>query len=72
MPPTVPVSRRSWRTAIARRNVSRWSLQIGAEPIDAGPLRNARYSEPAGMLLVQLANAQELGGRIGMALVHYG
>jgi len=31
------------------------------EPIDAGPLRNARYVEPAGMLLVQLAYAQQMG-----------
>lgn len=31
------------------------------EPIDAGPLRNARYIEPAGMLLVQLAYAQQMG-----------
>lgn len=31
------------------------------DPIDAGPLRNARYIEPAGMLLVQLAYAQQMG-----------
>jgi 8-hydroxy-5-deazaflavin:NADPH oxidoreductase len=31
------------------------------EPIDAGPLKNARYVEPAGMLLVQLAYAQQMG-----------
>lgn len=35
--------------------------ETGAEPIDAGPLKNARYVEPAGMLLVQLAYAQQMG-----------
>ena len=31
------------------------------DPIDAGPLSNARYIEPAGMLLVQLAYVQQMG-----------
>jgi 8-hydroxy-5-deazaflavin:NADPH oxidoreductase len=35
--------------------------ETGCEPIDAGPLKNARYVEPAGMLLVQLAYAQQMG-----------
>ncbi|MBC8050409.1 MAG: NADPH-dependent F420 reductase [Chitinophagales bacterium] len=38
---------------------------IGAAPADAGPLSNARYTEPLGMLLVQLAYMQKLGVRIG-------
>jgi 8-hydroxy-5-deazaflavin:NADPH oxidoreductase len=38
------------------------------EAIDAGPLRNARYIEPAGMLLVQLAYGQQMG-QIAMKLL---
>ncbi|NJN56789.1 MAG: NADPH-dependent F420 reductase [Leptolyngbyaceae cyanobacterium SL_5_9] len=38
------------------------------EPIDAGPLRNARYVEPAGMLLVQLAYVQQMG-QVAMKLL---
>jgi predicted dinucleotide-binding enzyme len=29
--------------------------EVGVEPIDAGPLKNARFLEPAMMLLIQLA-----------------
>jgi 8-hydroxy-5-deazaflavin:NADPH oxidoreductase len=35
---------------------------------DAGPLVNSRYAEAAGFLLIQLAYAQGLGARIGLAL----
>src|SRR5262249_7462759 len=35
--------------------------ETGVEPIDAGPLRNARFIEPAMMLLVQLAYPLGLG-----------
>lgn len=42
---------------------------IGAVPVLAGGLVNARYAEPAGFLLVQLAYGQGLGPRIGMALL---
>lgn len=43
---------------------------IGAEPADAGPLSNARYTEPLGMLLVQIAYIQKLGVRIGTKFIH--
>ncbi|MDF5719590.1 MAG: hypothetical protein PUP91_03665 [Rhizonema sp. PD37] len=39
------------------------------EPIDAGSLKNARFVEPAMMLLVQLANSQKMGGEIGFKLL---
>jgi predicted dinucleotide-binding enzyme len=42
---------------------------IGAAPVDAGPLKLARYAEPAAMLLVQLAYAQGFGPRIGLSLI---
>jgi 8-hydroxy-5-deazaflavin:NADPH oxidoreductase len=35
--------------------------QMQCEPVDVGPLKNARYIEPAGMLLVQLAYVQQRG-----------
>ena len=37
---------------------------------DAGPLWAARYIEPAMMLLVDLAYAQGMGGRVGFKLLH--
>jgi 8-hydroxy-5-deazaflavin:NADPH oxidoreductase len=43
--------------------------EIEVEAIDAGPLRNARYVEPAMMLLVQLAYAQGMGGAIALKLL---
>lgn len=42
---------------------------IGATPVNAGPLRLARYTEPMGMLLVQLAYFQGMGPRIGCSLL---
>jgi len=56
----------------SKRQVAALVAAIGAEPIDAGPLRNARYAEPSGMLLVQLAYERRMGGCIGMSLVRYG
>lgn len=38
--------------------------------VDAGPLWSARYVEPAMMLLVDLAYAQKMGGRVGFKLLH--
>lgn len=42
---------------------------IPANGVDAGPLSLARYTEPLGMLLVQLAYVQGMGARIGAALI---
>ena len=42
---------------------------IDADGVDAGPLLLARYTEPLGMLLVQLAYIQGMGARIGAALL---
>lgn len=43
--------------------------EIGADGVDAGPLSLARYTEPAGMLLVQLAYTSGYGANIGLQLV---
>jgi predicted dinucleotide-binding enzyme len=43
--------------------------EIGFEPVDAGPLENARYLEPLGELLVQLAYDLAMGTNIAIQLV---
>lgn len=55
--------------AEARRLVLGLVAEIGADGVDAGPLQLARYTEPLGMLLVQLAYVQGMGSRIGAALL---
>ena len=50
----------------ARRIVAGLAQDIGSAPVDAGPLALARYTEPAAMLLAQLAYAQGYGPRIGL------
>lgn len=42
---------------------------LPADVVDAGPLENARYIEPAGFLLVRLAYGLGYGSRIGLQLV---
>lgn len=53
----------------ARANLLGLVEEIGADGVDAGPLSVARYTEPLGMLLVQLAYVNGLGSRIGAALL---
>lgn len=53
----------------ARVVVSKLVSEIGAQPVDAGPLAFARYAEPAAMLLVQLAYARSWGPRIGISVL---
>lgn len=55
--------------ADARRVLMRLVAEIDAEAVDAGPLALARYTEPLGMLLVQLAYVQGMGARIGSVLI---
>lgn len=43
---------------------------IGFDPVDAGPLKNARLLEPVGYLNIQLGYVQGLGPDIGMTLAH--
>lgn len=54
----------------ARATILRLVDDIDAEGVDAGPLTLARYTEPLGMLLVQLAYMQRMGPRIGSVLIH--
>jgi len=54
--------------AAARNVVLNLLNAVDADGVDAGPLTLARYTEPAGMLLAQLAYAQGMGARIGLSL----
>jgi 8-hydroxy-5-deazaflavin:NADPH oxidoreductase len=54
--------------AAAKQAVSGLLMTLGVSVTDAGPLVNSRYTEAAGFLLIQLAYAQGLGARIGLAL----
>lgn len=51
--------------ARAKKLVAGLLEQCELQVIDAGPLRTARYVEPAMMLLVNLAYSQGYGGRVG-------
>jgi predicted dinucleotide-binding enzyme len=53
----------------AKRVVTSLVQDLGAEATEGGPLANARYIEPAGYLLVQLAYMQGLGPKIGLSLL---
>lgn len=55
--------------AAARNVVLNLLNAVDADGVDAGPLTLARYTEPAGMLLAQLAYAQGMGARIGLSLL---
>ena len=55
--------------AEARRLVLGLIAEFGADGVDAGPLQFARYTEPLGMLLVELAYRQGMDARIGAALL---
>ena len=54
--------------AQAKKHVAQLLADLDLEPVDAGPLTSARYIEPAGMLVVQLAYGMGLGPKIGMIL----
>lgn len=55
--------------AASKDSVMRLGREIGFEPVDAGPLRAARYLEPMGVLSISLAFAQHMGPGIGYRLV---
>jgi len=42
----------------------------GLDPVDAGPLQNARYVEPLAMLMMELGYSQRLGSDIAMRLMN--
>jgi predicted dinucleotide-binding enzyme len=54
--------------ADAKAAVSALVQEIDADPVDTGPLANARYTEPAACLLLQLYRLG-MGGRIALSLL---
>ncbi len=56
-------------SASAKESVMRLGREIGFDPVDAGPLKAARYLEPMGVLSISLAFSQNLGPGIGYRLV---
>jgi predicted dinucleotide-binding enzyme len=55
--------------AEAKQTIMKLGGEIGFDPIDAGPLKSARYLEPMAMLLITLAFQLGMGVDIGFKLV---
>ncbi len=53
----------------AKGKVKQLAEQIGFEACDAGELKNARYLEPLGLLMINLGFGMKMGTRIGFKLV---
>jgi predicted dinucleotide-binding enzyme len=55
--------------AAARATVFSLVQAIDADPVDAGPLQSARFTEPLGLLVANLAYVRGFGARIGVQLL---
>ncbi len=55
--------------AIAKQTVADLIKQLGMEPVDAGPLRNARYLEATAMLYIHLAIRGGWGGNCALKML---
>lgn len=53
----------------AKQQVGRLIADLGFEPVDAGPLRIARYIEPLAMLYIHLAVFEKWGGNCAFKIV---
>ena len=53
----------------AKKIVAELIADLGFEPVDAGPLVNARFLEPLAALIIQLAVSQEMGTNIALKLL---
>jgi len=56
--------------AAAKKAVLAMARDIGFDPVDAGPLKNARLLEPIGYLNIQLVFVQKMATQIGFKLIH--
>ncbi len=54
----------------AKKTVLELAKEIGFDPIDAGPLSNARVLEPMAVLNIHLGYTMKLGTDIGFKLLH--
>lgn len=55
---------------MAKATVREMGSAIGFDPVDAGPLQNARWLETLGFFNIQLGYGQKMGTDIGFRLVH--
>ena len=55
--------------AKAKQTVMQLGADIGFDPVDAGPLKAARYLEPMGMFMISLGYMLGMGTKIGFKLV---
>jgi predicted dinucleotide-binding enzyme len=53
----------------AKKIVKKLIIEVGFEPIDAGPLTGARYLEPLAMLMIQLGYGQKMGTNFSISLM---
>ena len=56
--------------AAAKKAAMDLARSIGFDPVDAGPLQNARHIEPLAFLNIQLAYVLGMGADIGFSLLH--
>jgi predicted dinucleotide-binding enzyme len=56
--------------AVAKEQVLALGKGMGFDPVDAGPLKNARWLETLGYLNIQLGYMLKMGTQIGFKLVH--
>ena len=54
----------------AKRVAAQLIEDVGFDPVDAGPLENARLLEPLALLNIRLAFVEKLGNEIGFKLLH--
>jgi len=58
--------------AIAKKLAARLIREAGFEPVDAGPLRMVRYTEPFALLVAQLAYERKGGPELAYRFQRYG
>ena len=56
----------------AKRVAARLIRDVGFDPVDAGPLRVARYTEPFGLLIAQLAYQGKGGPQLAYRFLRFG
>jgi predicted dinucleotide-binding enzyme len=55
--------------AKAKQTIMQLGRDVGFDPVDAGPLKSARYLEPMATLLINLGYGMGMGTKIGYKLV---
>ena len=56
--------------AAAKKVVLALARDIGLDPVDAGPLKNAHLLEPIGYLNIQFGFVHKMATQIGLKLIH--